>query len=282
MATDQAEIKNFIEKKIEWGEDLPAFPKTSHQALAMIKEENVGIPQLANVVLQDSALSSNILRVANSIYYNAQRMFTKVNEAIAYIGLQETKHIIYSAFGRSLFGRGQSAKTWRHSISAAFAAEEIAKAAHIDADEAYLTGLLHDVGKTFLQSKIAPKYYSIMSALETTQDKDMVIASEQRAWGYDHAQIGELLLRRWNFAEQMSFAVGQHHNPEQPDNTLCQCIALANQIAHQFDIPTPAKTTVINPATMTRIPVNSAELTHAIEQSQQRIENFLEKMSVLA
>ncbi len=275
-----ADLKRYIAEKIERGEDLPVFPRTSHQALALIKREDVGIPQLARVVLLDSALASNILRVSNSTYYGAQRTFTRVNEAIAYIGLEETKHIIYSAYCRALFGSGQSAKTWRHSISTAFSAEEIAKAAGIEPNDAYLAGLLHDVGKTFLQSKIAPQYYSIMASLET-QEKEKVIVSEQHAWGYDHAQIGEMLLRRWNFDERMAAAIGQHHNPIQPDDALSQCVALANQIAHRYDIPTPALTTVVAPSSLTRIPVDSQELSRAIQQAQERINGFLEKMSVL-
>jgi putative nucleotidyltransferase with HDIG domain len=282
MPKEQAEIKRYIAEKIERGDDLPVFPKASHQALSLIKREDVGIPQLAKVVLLDSALASNILRVANSPFYNVQRMFTKVNEAIAYIGLEETKHIIYSAYCRTLFGRGQSAKTWRHSIAAAFSAEEIAKACHIDADEAYLAGLLHDVGKTFLQSKIVPQYYSIMASLENTQEKDKVMASEQHAWGYDHAQIGEMLLLRWNFDAHLAAAIGQHHNPEQPNDALSQCVALANQIAHQFDIPTPARTTQLNPVTLTHIPVDSQKINLAVQQAQERIDSFLEKVSILA
>jgi putative nucleotidyltransferase with HDIG domain len=281
MPSDQTDIRRYIVEEIARGEDLPVFPKASHQAFSMIKQEDVGIPELARVVLQDSSLASSILRVSNSTFYAAQRMFTKVNEAIAYIGLEETKHIIYAAFARSLFGRGQSAKNWRHSISTAFTAEEIAHTSHIDSDEAYLIGLLHDVGKTFLQSKIAPKYYSIMAALEIANEKEMVLASERRAYGFDHAQISEFLLRRWNFSEHMCAAVGQHHIPDQPDAPLSQCVALANQIAHQFDIPNPAKTSIINPATLTYIAVGSDAITQAIEKAQGRINSFLEKVSVL-
>jgi putative nucleotidyltransferase with HDIG domain len=282
MAKDQASIKRYITEKIESGEDLPAFPKASHQALSLIKREDVGIPQLSKVVLLDSALASNILRVSNSTYYNVQRKFTKVNEAIAYIGLEETKHVIYSAYCRALFGHGQSAKTWRHSVATAFSTEEIARIAHIDTDEAYLAGLLHDVGKTFLQSKIVPQYYSIMATLENTQEKEKVIASEQHAWGYDHAQIGEMLLLRWNFEAHLAAAIGQHHLPDQPDDALSQCVALGNQIAHQFDIPTPANTTLLNPATLTRIPTSAQAINQVIQLAQGRIDSFLEKVSVLS
>jgi putative nucleotidyltransferase with HDIG domain len=280
MERTQEELRLLIRNEIEQGDNLPSFSSAGQKALSLIKVENIGIPELSKTILHDPGMTAAILRVVNSTFYGLQRNITKVPEAISYIGLSETKHIIYVAFARSLFGVGLSGKSWRHSVATAFIAEGIAKFSSLDIEEAYICGLLHDIGKTFLQSRIAPRYYSIMAALENVE-KAEVVDSERRVFGYDHAAIGEMLLRRWNFADRFAQAVGMHHTPDQPDQALSQVVALANQIAHQVEEPTPTKSTLVNPDTLTYIRSNPSIENSTYYFAQEQINSFLEKVSVL-
>ncbi len=280
MERTQQELKQRIDNEIEKGENLPSFSTASQKALALLKLENVGIQELAQSILRDPGMTAAILRVVNSTYYALPRNISRVPEAISYIGLEETKHIIYVSFARNLFGAGMSGKSWRHAVASAFIAEGIALHSGLDGDESYIAALLHDIGKTFLQTKIAPRYYSIMSALENV-DKDSVILAEQRVFGYDHAEIGERLLRRWNFDERLVRAIGLHHQAQQPNEPLCQVVALANQVAHQIEVPTPSKSTIVNPATLTQIKIDREGSTSVFEISKEMLDSFLDKVSIL-
>ena len=128
----QDELRLLIRTEIEQGDNLPSFTSAGQKALSLIKQENIGIPELSKTILHDPGMTAAILRVVNSTFYGLQRNITKVPEAISYIGLSETKHIIYVAFARSLFGAGLSGKSWRHSVATAFIAEGIAKFSKLD------------------------------------------------------------------------------------------------------------------------------------------------------
>ncbi len=280
MKITQEEVKRYIDLEIAGGENLPLFSPVTHRALKLLKQDEVGIIELSNIILRDAALTASIIRVVNSPFYGFPRQISKIPEAISYIGLSDTKHIIYASIAHSLFGQGQSAKTWKHSVATAFIAEKISHHSSADPGEAYVAGLLHDIGKTFLQSRVAPRYYSVMASLENI-DRDEVLGSEQRVLGYDHAQIGEMLLRRWNFSENLIQAVGSHHFAIQPDEVLCQVVALANQVAHQVNFPAATKSTILEPASLNHLDLDLDTATSTFYGSMDNINTFLERVSVL-
>ncbi len=136
---------------------LPPFPATASKALQRLKDPNVTVEEITDIVKFDQAIATNILRLCNSSYFGIQRNVTKLNEAVVYIGLSELKKILVVSATGKYFEEKQSGyemdkgELWRHSLSTAIIAENIVKTIGLKkADNIFISGLLHDTGKLVL------------------------------------------------------------------------------------------------------------------------------------
>jgi HD-like signal output (HDOD) protein len=105
----------------------------------------------------------------------------------------------------------------------------------------------------------------------------LLLDAERSAFSMDHAQIGTVMLEKWNLSSAITLAVKHHHDPAQPDQALCQVIALANQIAHQSD--TPKEHRVFDLQSLSRLHLGKEEADNMLFYAQHKIDDFLSKIS---
>ncbi len=216
---------------------IPPFPKVAMQVMRMLDDPRVQAKDLAAVIQYDSAITANILKTCNAAYFGLPRKVSSLDEALVLVGQNILKDIIIASssarFYQGVAGNGyqlEQGELWRHSVATAIMAKSISPHFRgVDPGAAFTTGLLHDIGKRFLSSFVANDFQRIMD--RTYVDGMAFIAAEREILGMDHAELGGLILQKWDFSEEMIRAVQHHHDPYALDlEPLIALVAMANTL----------------------------------------------------
>ena len=228
-------------------ETLHCLPTLPGIALEMIKRAlnpNASIEDVAEVVEMDPPLTAIVLRVANTPHHGRTGNISSLKTALSRVGYPVLRGIALScpaldAFSDSRVDHGLDlGALWEHSIRTAVWARELASRTTppVDPEEAYIAGLLHDIGKVFLCSRMREKYRRIVS--HATQQGIPLYRAEKEAFGFDHADVGRWILEDWKIPVLHRSVVQHHHNPAQDfldgsyPQTLCRVVHLANELSH--------------------------------------------------
>lgn len=219
--------------------DLPPLPSVVLELVQSLDQEQLSATQLAAKISQDLALTAKTLRLANSSFYGRGRQVRSVAEAITVLGLRTVRGAITAAGLAGSFRRHPGFDHdafWRHSIGTALCAQTLAgELRRADADLAFTVGLLHDIGRLALASAFAPAYAEVE---QWRQDQDCPIDDAERAvLGVDHAEVGGLIARHWNFSPAIVDAISLHHAPPvSAELTLTGIAHVADAIAHALGL----------------------------------------------
>jgi len=210
-----APIQNsVIEKVLKQIEHLPTLPQVVTKILAMTDSAKVNAVDLSKEM--DQSLSAKVLKVANSAYYGgrAARSVTSVHHAIVIIGFDAVKEIVLTTSFFHTFKDSQEVETlkplWQHSLECAFIAKRLAWVYRYEGlDEAYLAGLIHDIGKLIIQ-----QYFPDPSRLiqNKTAAGSAPLKAEKEVLGMTHAEIAGRIAEQWNFHESLVEAIAHHHD----------------------------------------------------------------------
>lgn len=215
--------------------ELPPMPSSIQEVISACDDQDMTVGQLSQVVLRDQSLTANILKLANSSFYGHARRVTTVTEAVVMLGFSAIKSLAISShtarlLSGSLPGYGlQQGELWRHSISVAFTARRLAVEVQLaPVEEAFVAGLLLDIGKTILSSY-----------MENAFDEVTRISHERRVpfheveaelLGFDHAELGAQIASSWSFPPELEEAIRFHHSPSGATlkPSLSHCVHLAD------------------------------------------------------
>ncbi len=238
MSTD------LFQKIIEEHKELSSIPQTLAEVLRVTKDDNSSAHDLAEVLRRDPALTVKILRVVNSPFYGAGRKITSVRQAVVALGMRAVTAVALSTSIYDMTGKWQSSidltRFWRHSLEVAVGARMIAGAAgYASSEEAFVSGLLHDIGLLILEESF-PKESSRICAQAKLGEE--IHKLEEDTWGTNHARVGQFLLEHWNLPVTICEAVGQHHDEFATGTTdgelrLPQMVALADMISRFVVFP---------------------------------------------
>ncbi len=189
-------------------QDLPALPVAAQRALALLSDPATEPEQLQEALARDQALSLRALRLANSAYYRRNREVSTLTSAVVVLGFKTIQTLLLTSAAHRVIASAADVAVplWDHSYAAAVACREIARESGRgprEGEEAFLAGLFHDVGK----GVIAARFPGIYGGADG-------VHGERDALGFDHGDLGEVLLTRWEIPGDLSAAVGSHHQPE--------------------------------------------------------------------
>ncbi|MCM2284052.1 MAG: HDOD domain-containing protein [Desulfobacula sp.] len=197
---------------------LPSFPQAAAKLLEASKDEKSCLADLAKIVETDPGISVRVLEIVNSAMYGLKRKITALSEAVVFLGLDEIKKLaIGMTVFEKLFKSGRAEKFdrllfWRHCIATAVLSMEIAKQTRYpDPEEAYIAGLLHDIGKVLLDVRGRVNYGDFIADLETSTD--LIIEKERGIMGLGHDDAGAFFCSLWKLPEKLTLAVKYHHQP---------------------------------------------------------------------
>ncbi len=211
--------KENVYDKIKKSGNLPTLPEILLKLLEACENENTTLPEIAAIINKDPALSFRVLQLVNSAYYGLYRNFISVEQAVIYLGANSIKNIavttcIHQVFEAKRFNTIKTFKIsafWWHSLMCATLSRRIAKKIqYANIDEAYLSGLLHDIGRLILVSTFPEEHKTF---LFETEDVWNELWAEKQVIGITHCEAGAWLVHNWNLNSLIADAIRYHHEP---------------------------------------------------------------------
>lgn len=206
-----------VQSRIRRTQELRACPYVVTKILKVSQEASTGARDLAEVIGTDQALTAKLLKIANSAMFGGKGRIAQISQAVTRIGFRGVLELamgigVMEAFRKNT-GAGGLDKPgfWRHSLAVALVARRLAlRAGPAGNEEAFVAGLLHDIGKPLLEECFPAEY---RHAVELATGLRMPLRSAERElFGADHCFFGGLLLKSWGLPAALEEAVTYHHN----------------------------------------------------------------------
>jgi HD-like signal output (HDOD) protein len=222
---ERTEVSSFIEGLqafLKSGTQLPTLPTVVFQVHAILDDDRKGAADVAAVIERDPALTTRLLRSANSAFYGAAgHQVASVHPAIQRIGMGQVRSLclvlgVVQAFGSKRRVLSHDA-LWAHSASVGAVARKLwtatGQAGPLSADDVYVAGLLHDVGLLVLDQFFAAEFDRLA---ELRQGMELPLwQHEEDLLGMCHGEIGGLFLGCWKLPAAVADAVAFHHKPQE-------------------------------------------------------------------
>ncbi|MGA2332746.1 MAG: HDOD domain-containing protein [Syntrophales bacterium] len=223
-----------LRHRIENIGSLPTVPDTLRKLSRIMEKPNVSLTEIAGFVQSDPALTFRILKMVNSAVYGFPGRIASVSHAIMLLGLNVVKGLL---LGVSVFELMQKAMTglYEHSMGCAAAARIIAQKKGLrEPEEAYVAGLIHDIGKVVMALEFTKAYEGALAFAET--EHISIMQAEKKFFADNHAPLGGVLSERWRFPKKLTEAIQYHHQPRS-----AVLFPLETAIVHLADILTKAR-----------------------------------------
>jgi HD-like signal output (HDOD) protein len=199
---------------------IATLPEVTVKIVSVVEDPKSTAAALHKIVAHDPALVTRILKVVNSSFYGLPGQIGSIERAIVLLGLNAVKNIAVAASLGQLFRgvklcEGYTAKDlWTHSIAVGVAARELAREMKIQiADEAFLVGMIHDIG-LLVALQVWPE--KLRQVCETvSQSGGDFCQMERDVAGVDHQQLGAALTEAWKFPRSCQLVAGYHHRPRE-------------------------------------------------------------------
>jgi putative nucleotidyltransferase with HDIG domain len=215
---------------------LPHFPENILAAQRLINDPNAGIDAIARQMSTDPALTADVLRLVNSAHYMLVKRVDSIFEAVRLLGIRGIRNLLYSYGTQRIFGSdsAEKKKLWEHSYKTAFYAYDLIKNSKRSRnllDDAYVGGILHDMGKIVF-STVHPELLNRLKNF--CRERNIPQATfEDLSAGMNHAEIGALIAEKWKFPDALVKVIRYHHDPESaPEEfrNLVRSVYLANML----------------------------------------------------
>ncbi|MBK8127811.1 MAG: HDOD domain-containing protein [bacterium] len=220
-------------------ERLEPISPTVPRLAGIIADEESSLDDICRVIEYDPALTANCLKLANSAYFASPAPVNTVREAVLKIG---AGRILQDAVGREVGPRYlrplpayemEELELWQHSIAAATAASLLPRYAAVAIPPmAFTASLLHDLGKLIIARHLDEESRREIRSAVNDQHLTYVVA-ERLVLGFDHAQIGGLVARRWRFPDELANCITWHHLPRRANiaSPALDAVHIANAVA---------------------------------------------------
>ena len=223
---------------------IATLPEVTLGIIELVENPRSSAQALNALIGRDPALSARVLRVVNSSFYGLPQQLGSINRAISLLGLNAVKNIAIAASlaklfrGGALCDRFDAKDLWTHSISVATAARLLAgQTKRVVGDEAFLSGLMHDIGIVVELQSDRAKLVKVFSDMQFDSAGNPLIdfrMVERTVYGADHCHFGIALCEQWKFAKSLVAACGHHHDPAQAPaehRSMAWLILLADELA---------------------------------------------------
>lgn len=199
----------------------------------------MALSELSDIIIKDASISSRVLTLVNSAYFNLNSTFANIDQAVVYLGADTIKNIAVTASVQQVFSKLRKnehlsmSRFWWDSFSSAIYAKRIARQiAYANVEEAYLAGLLHDLGELLLWMNFAEECTGIQNSVE---NKTAQCKAEEEQIGVNHCEAGAWLVKQWKLNSFIADTVLYHHaSLEQVKGAfpLVKIVYLAEQFCH--------------------------------------------------
>ncbi|WP_028318311.1 HDOD domain-containing protein [Desulfobulbus elongatus] len=221
--------------------NLPSMPQILVQLIDKCHEPEIDLQAIVRIVDKDAAISAKLLQLVNSAFIGARRPFTNLEQAVVYLGSDTIRNLAISLSVQQVFRRVENNsllsvdRFWHHSFLTALLARNIAVATgYPDPAEAYLTGLLHDIGKLLLWMAFPGKYAPLLLKGVRCHNGRLAFLEEEKLH-VNHCSAGAWLCEQWHLPTLLADAIRYHHHPlEEVEQALplTRIACLADLLSH--------------------------------------------------
>ncbi|HYE07977.1 MAG TPA: HDOD domain-containing protein [Planctomycetota bacterium] len=210
---------------------LPSVPALYHELMAIMADPAAAIADAAAVVGRDPAMSAKLIQVVNSGFFGLRRKVTLTVDAATLLGMDALRALVLGEHAfKSMTGESTLAdELWRHSSAVAGACRAIARAESASksiADQAFMAGMLHDVGQTLLETRVGTTYAALVH--QTRAHDIRLDTAEQALLKASHGPLGGYLLGLWGLADDIVEAVAHHHEPSRAGSAVFGPLAIVH------------------------------------------------------
>jgi len=232
------EIEERLQKTINIT-DIPTLPEAARLAVSSTISFEKSAQQISKIISEDPSLTFKILRVANSSIYRRSGKVSNIKDAVVLLGYKTIKGLILSITIKEIFPKKEKEwfnyhGFWIHSIVTALAGAHQARILKSEPeDEAYASGLLHDLGKVILFLSDQQKYREVINLIN--EKKIPFYQAEQEIFGFDHTDVARFTFNHWKLPQKLIMTIDEHHLKPGVSKQITPSsliLYLANQIAH--------------------------------------------------
>ncbi len=222
---------------------LKPMPQVATQIMKIVEDPNSSITDVADLVVYDPSLTANVLKLCNSAYFGLPRKVDSVKDAISMMGLDQIVDLVLLKGGADNLKKGQEGyglhegDLWRHAVSSALIAKELAvqkKSQHKNL--VFTAALLKDIGKVILTRYVSDSFEKIYNLVKN-EDYSFGEA-EKKIIGINHAELGGIVAKMWEFSPKMISMIINHHLPDKSarDDPDVAIIYLADTVCMMMGI----------------------------------------------
>jgi HD-like signal output (HDOD) protein/CheY-like chemotaxis protein len=230
---------------------LPAAPKTYTALTRLLARDDSPMREIVGVIEKNPALSARVAQLASSGFFRVPRGVTTISGYLAYLGIDVIKSLVLSVELTTAFDAS----------GAGFPIDAIER--HSLAEDAFVAGLLHDVGRLVLASR-SPREYARAVREAGAEGGRKLCAAEHAIFGATHAEVGGYLLGIWGLPLEIVDAVLCHHDPNRiawDSVDVPAAVYLSNVLSHNPDAPiTSGETEGLDGALLERLPESPVNL----------------------
>jgi len=217
--------------------ELPTLPHVATKVMELVGDPATSAKDIQDVIITDQGMTGQILKIANSAMFGMKREVKTLTHAIMLLGFTSIRSIVLAAASKKIYaGRGgapgfKEKLIWENSIGSALIARGVAEQfSDLDKEEAFIGGLMHNLGKTIFNAKMPDAYGEVMA--EAYNSKEPIEELERKRFGFDHAELGSYLLQQWNLSDSLASAVRWYLAPEQASVETRRLAAVVGISAH--------------------------------------------------
>ena len=223
---------------------LPSLPSTVAHITQLLNDPDTTVQEVGKAIAADTALALKTLRLVNSAYYGVREKISTVEHAAVLLGMKVIKNLVFTAavFDSLQFGEED---LLRHNVSCGIAMKHLLASGLVqaegieNADEGFVFGLLHDVGKIIMQHYMEEDARAVK---EACVGRDLTaVEAELEVTGVDHAEIGARLAQQWKLQSQLVDAIAGHHDlsrcADPANRKIAAILAVADYVAYQAGMP---------------------------------------------
>ena len=205
------------ESLIDKTRELVSLPNIYLRLRAIVNDVRSSNRDVSVLISEDASLTARILRIANSSFYGFPSKIDTITRAVTVIGTRQIIDVVMATTVLDVFDGVPKDKInmqsfWRHSIACGVAARVFSTyRREVNVERFFVTGLLHDIGQLIMILGMGDEYWQVIKHAE---DNDLLLnLVEKEELGFDHAEVGALLLTKWELPKHMIDAVHNHHQP---------------------------------------------------------------------
>lgn len=278
-------------KQTIWPEvtKLPSLPVVAIKLLKLTRDDTSAAGDLVRLIETDPAITAKILRIVNSAAYGLPRKIASVKHAIVLLGFAAIRSlamdvVLYDQLinqrGRHAFNR---VHFWQHCLTVATLCRSLAKKLdYPDPEEAYIAGLLHDIGKIITETYGRVSYSDLLSQLDNHEG--MLIDIEKKLIGLSHNDIGAFVCQQWGLPDNVVLALKLHHERfaslplTSQQQMLIAMVSLADFVSWLLGVGSAkiARNSILQPEVEELIPLKEINIQEMISEANREIKDIAE------